>query len=594
MKVFDVTLDDLQAILEELNFNYPKFKVEDLFVLWFLLAYVTDDEQKAADSVTNGPNDAGLDAIFIDDAAHLVCLVQGKYGETLGKKNEKRNDLMDLAHKAQLFEQSKSSEFKELIANASPAVASRLRDARTRIQKNGYRLSLYYVCLGKCSTKLRKEAENAMRTVTCESSIDIISSKNILKLVRDYLDGVAPPIPSVGLEMERGAGIGVNGIYQRYDNRSKIESWVFSMRGDAIADLVETYRKRLFARNIRGFLGEATPVNRAMKNTLTTEPSRFFYYNNGLTFICDEAEKTSAKGKDILRVTNPQIINGLQTATMLRNEIERAGNASVIVKVVQIPRDTTGGGEEFDSLISHIVAGTNWQNAIRPPDLMSNDRRQIEIERELRKFRYLYLRKRQSKSEAKNLSGGKYFWAVYKEDLARTVAGCDLDPIIVRSGKDKLFEEELYSQVFPNSDPYYYLPRYWLGREVSFCSKGYPERGYAKWLVLNYVWSRLASIVRTKKYADAFRVMAERKEADLVAPLRRAIAHVYQATLRNFRANRGIGEKALDISTYFRNTRGLDREFQRYWVSNKNTNLRKDFARSWEKVRDAVQVQEAK
>jgi hypothetical protein len=58
-------------------------------------------------------------------------------------------------------------------------------------------------------------------------------------LLKDYLDGVAPPIPRVDLEMEKGQGISVNNIFQRYDNRSNIESWVFSMTGSAIADLFD-------------------------------------------------------------------------------------------------------------------------------------------------------------------------------------------------------------------------------------------------------------------------------------------------------------------------------------------------------------------
>ena len=48
--------------------------------------------------------------------------------------------------------------------------------------------------------------------------------------------------------------------------------------------------------------------------------------------------------------------------------------------------------------VSKIVAATNWQNAIKASDLMSNDRRQIDLERNLRKLDYQYLRKRQSKS----------------------------------------------------------------------------------------------------------------------------------------------------------------------------------------------------
>jgi hypothetical protein len=208
--------------------------------------------------------------------------------------------------------------------------------------------------------------------------------------MRDYLDGVAPPIPSLDLVMESGHGISVNGILQRYDARSKIESWVFSMQGDAIGDLYETGGKRLFARNIRGFLGESTNVNRSMEYTLRDEPERFFYFNNGITILCDEAQKVSFQGRDVLRVSNPQIINGQQTTRTLSRRASEARKASVIVRVLQVPRGGSNGDDEFDALVSQIVEGTNWQNSIRPSDLVANGRRQVELQRELRKRGYLH------------------------------------------------------------------------------------------------------------------------------------------------------------------------------------------------------------
>ena len=75
--------------------------------------------------------------------------------------------------------------------------------------------------------------------------------------------------------------------------------------------------KKLFARNIRGFLGMKSPVNKGMEETLKKEPERFFYYNNGVTIICDEAERKSSGGRDILQVANPQVINGQQTTRTL-------------------------------------------------------------------------------------------------------------------------------------------------------------------------------------------------------------------------------------------------------------------------------------
>lgn len=132
-------------------------------------------------------------------------------------------------------------------------------------------------------------------------------------------------------------------------------------------------------------------------------------------------------------LSNPQVINGQQTTRTLAEHLDLAKRASVLVKVIRIPRDSDGRSRDFDALVSSIVAGTNWQNAIKEADLRSNDRRQIEIERAFRKLGYLYLRKRQSKSEARRFAGGRWH-TVKKEELAQAVAACDIDPLLPREG----------------------------------------------------------------------------------------------------------------------------------------------------------------
>jgi hypothetical protein len=48
---------------------------------------------------------------------------------------------------------------------------------------------------------------------------------------------------------------------------------------------------------------------------------------------------------------------------------------------------------------------------------------------------------------------------ISKEEFAQVVAACDLDPLVVRTGKEQLFEESYYSSIFPKSDPNYFLGR---------------------------------------------------------------------------------------------------------------------------------------
>ncbi|MBC7818894.1 MAG: AIPR family protein [Planctomycetaceae bacterium] len=343
----------------------------------------------------------------------------------------------------------------------------------------------------------------------------------------------------------------------------------------------------MFERNIRGYLGEKTDINKGMVATLKDEPERFFFYNNGITIVCDEAEKKSSQGKDILQVGNPQIINGQQTTRTLAAFAQNAARASVLVKVFRVPRQVDGDGEAFEGLVSRIVQGTNWQNAIKPSDLMANDRRQIELQRALRKIGYLYLRKRQSKGEARSIVGRGQFYVVSKEELAQAVAGCDLDPVIIRSGRKNLFTEEYYDQTFPNSDPDYYLPRYRLMHEVTYGAKRQPMRGYAKWLVLNFMWAQLTPLIRGKLRTRAFRRLCEKQTENLVNPLYRAINLIFVQALRYYKKNRGEGVSAKDISLFFRNGKAHHLRFGEFWDAS-DAAPRKAFSKCLANIQDAV------
>jgi hypothetical protein len=574
-------IDGLKDEIEELRRQYPAFKNEDLFLLWFLRAYVTDDLESGAKAITNGPKDKGIDAIFVDDSARCVFVVQSKYRQEETGKLEPRQDVLSFAHLSQVLRGKDDKALRDLIDGANPSLEGKLLEAHRRLNRTGYRLWLYYVTLGKCSTSLRNESENIVRRSGDASYMEILDGRRLKLLWRDYLDGVAPPIPTLDLVMESGHGITVNGILQRYDAHSRIESWVFSMKGDAIVELFEAGGKRLFARNIRGFLGD-TDVNRSMEHTLKTEPARFFYYNNGITILCDEAKKVSSQGRDVLRVSNPQVINGQQTTRTLARKAMAARKASVICRVIRVPRGGSDGDDEFDSLVSQIVEATNWQNAIKSSDLVANDRRQIELQRELRKRGYLYLRKRESKGEAQRTVGCRCYIPIKKEDLARAVAGCDLDPVEARSGVENLFDDDKYSIIFPTADSRYYLTRYWALRKVTYIATGYPQRGYAKWLVLGFLWTRLSDLMRTRHDQEKFIRLIEQGNQQVEHPLLHAIEDIFKAALVYWQKNKGKGAKAQDPSTFFRNKRGRHKEFLSFWRGS-NNKYRGSFAKAWKK-----------
>ncbi|HYP66685.1 MAG TPA: AIPR family protein [Thiobacillaceae bacterium] len=576
---------DLQRELSEYHERYPKLGDDELFVLWFLRAFVSDSDTDAEESLCGGSRDKGVDAVMIDDPARIIFIVQGKYRKLVAAKSEQRGDVAGFAQLA-VDLTGDGTAFASLAKDMSPEVVRKLSEARNRIIKRAYSLQLLYVTMGKCSAALHDEAMRIVRAADASVSFQLFDGKRAMLLLADYFDGVAPPVPSLDLEIESGSGVKTAGVFNRYDGKTDIESWIFSMTDIAVAGLFERAGTRLFARNVRGFLG-STEINRGMEATLSKESEYFWYYNNGITIVCDDAKQESSRGRNLLRVTNPQVINGQQTTRTLARTLGKSARASVLVRVIRVPREGKDKAHSFETLVSRIVSATNWQNAIRPSDLMSNDRRQIEIERQLRKVNYLYLRKRMTKSEAKSIAGKRHLRLVGKEELAQAVAGCDLDPSIVREGKERLFEERWYGQIFPNSEPRYYLSRYWLMRQVSYVARGYPERAYAKWLVLNLVWTSLDPLCRARTRAEVFRTVCERDTGHVLNPLLRAIDAAYTAALRFYRGKRGTGPTAIDVSTFFQR-RNLHKEFQVYWSSSDNKS-RITFIKAWAKFKSALE-----
>ena len=121
-----------------------------------------------------------------------------------------------------------------------------------------------------------------------------------------------------------------------------------------MAKLFEVGGRRLFARNVRGYLGKDTKVNIDLECTLDNEPEFFWYFNNGITIICDKAKLRESKGEKFLDVWNPQIINGQQTVRSIARFPE--SDATLLVKAMHIPRRSKDKSpDEFDLLISNMV-----------------------------------------------------------------------------------------------------------------------------------------------------------------------------------------------------------------------------------------------
>lgn len=151
----------------------------------------------------------------------------------------------------------------------------------------------------------------------------------------------------------------------------------------------ESIRDELFAVNVRDFAGATARVNAAISNTLgSDDKSAFWWLNNGITIIADEmSDPTETQWV----LTNPLIVNGLQTSNMIHlNAV--AGKITkkrllqgLLVRVIKEP----------DPVVREaVITGTNNQTTVNSLQLHANDPFQIRLERYLRSKGWYYERRR--------------------------------------------------------------------------------------------------------------------------------------------------------------------------------------------------------
>jgi hypothetical protein len=177
-----------------------------------------------------------------------------------------------------------------------------------------------------------------------------------------------------------------------------------------IAKTMDRFRNSILESNPRSYLDlDGQAVNASIRETLLRPDSNeFALMNNGLTILSDEtnlSERVGQHNKAQIRLLNPQIINGGQTAYTLSRiynqdkqnaEINFAGK-EVLTKVITLTKKETtlDSLAERGRLIEEISAATNRQTAVISTDKFANDDVQLKLQRLLfDKFGILYERKR--------------------------------------------------------------------------------------------------------------------------------------------------------------------------------------------------------
>ncbi|GAG71967.1 unnamed protein product, partial [marine sediment metagenome] len=253
---------------------------------------------------------------------------------------------------------------------------------------------------------------------------------------------------------------------------SDYKSWVLTISVEEIRSLVNKYEDKLFRKNVRNFLGKSR-TNKKIIETLDKDPAHFWYYNNGITILCDKANIVMEKG--YVRLENPQIVNGCQTVKSIQ-KYDGEVKGEVMVRII----------ESIDhEFVNFLTLYQNSSNPVRNRDLKSNDPVQIRLKHEFRRQGYYYEIKRgeEYRKMAKKYPALKSEFddnVIDNELVAKLLVTVRMGPATALSKGSDMFFSDYYDKLFtPNLSTFNCLAPFYLYDVIRDTYRGNTKKFYS-------------------------------------------------------------------------------------------------------------------
>lgn len=378
------TYDSLLDFSDISNFDFSKKEHIDMAISRGLNAYVIAhitgcSHLDAALSVTDSGDDNGIDAIYYDSQENCLYVSQAKYDHD-GKGEP------DLGSVKKFIDG-----FNDLLEVRFEKFCNKIKKRQTEIEavleKPGLTAKLLLIYTGvnrnqKNIDEFEQLKENLNDCGTEWVSYEYYTQKELYDI----------------LITENGESIDTQLVLHNYGfaEGSAPKAYYGQIAASDIGELWKQYGAKLFSANIRNLL-KKSDINDSMLHTLKTANRLFWYYNNGITIICDHVEKQKIGGRDrstgVFPVKNLSIVNGAQTTgtigayytSLSDEEIEKSfSEAYVQVRIIQTKDDE--GNEVENEFGKTITINNNMQNKIIARDFASQTalqkRFKIELEQE--------------------------------------------------------------------------------------------------------------------------------------------------------------------------------------------------------------------
>jgi hypothetical protein len=322
--------------------------------------------EDASKAVTDGFKDNGLDAVYYHPSERVLYLVQSKWRHD-GTGSIDRGEMQKFLKGFKDLLNARWDRFNQRVSAKATELDGALDDAATRIV-----LLVVYTGQEPLSADVAQDLKDVVEEINDPTEL---VSNHVLRQ-GDIYSAVAQGFEGAPIDIEVA-------LYDWGQAREPYLGFYGQVSASDVAGWFGTHQSRLFAPNIRMFLG-STEVNATILNTLLTAPYDFWYFNNGITALCRTIHKKPIGGTTretgIFECHDLRIVNGAQTvgaiAQAAAKEPEKVARARVAIRLISLDQCPV----DFDKQVTRY---TNTQNRIDRRDFVALDLEQERIRGEL-------------------------------------------------------------------------------------------------------------------------------------------------------------------------------------------------------------------
>ena len=378
----DILSEEVAGICQENGWNVSVPTHKGLaFEIWCANLVAEDEARFDTDPIDarlGGPNDLGVDLVFADSNSGELLVCQCKYVSGTKLNDNKVNEFLSLHTRLTAPEHIKAHGFPGLADALPPDV----------LQKAPHKVTYRLITNARITDKSRTVVGNN-GSHTAAPAYEIWDREDLKRIYIQNVSRGAEAPDEVTIDLPIG----------RYFEITEPKPGVIAvLTTNGLRNLWDQFQNSLYAENIRGGLN--SKLNREMQQTLAQRPSDFFYFNNGISAICEDfVVEGIGQSQRKLRATKFQVINGAQTLNAIGvNPMKSEGR--VLFRLTK----TDNVSIESD-VVKEIIRYNNRQNVVKDSDFRSNDLIQKWLEKELARAtwrwpampRRRYMRKRQDR-----------------------------------------------------------------------------------------------------------------------------------------------------------------------------------------------------